>query len=217
METTSNFFIPVLIQTSTQEDLVTFIPFNNPTNHPDVIWFNQTEPLTIDMSRVLAKEVLTKPYSEKYRVFILQNLELATIEAQQALLKLLEEPPAHIKFILTTSYPSMILSTILSRVQLEVVESSREEASGEIKENATELRDMSFKTLADRLNWAAKPEIQENPISTILNLISQQIRIFEKKPNAENTKKLKTLQTCLDFLRAKTNTKLSLEWLALHF
>jgi DNA polymerase-3 subunit delta' len=210
----SEFKIPLLIHTVTEEIVLSFIPFENPHNHPDVIWYNESqEPLTIDRSRFLAKEVLTKPYIAEYRVFILKNMELATIEAQQAMLKLLEEPPAHIQFILTTQYPSMILPTILSRVKLEMGEQVKND---EMKKHATQLREFQFSSLAERLNWAAKPELQENPVGTVLQLLSEQIMLLEEKPSLEISQKLRAIEQCLEFLRAKTNTKLCLEWLALH-
>lgn len=227
--------IPYLISANSPEILFSYIPFTNPTNHPDVIFLNQDgEGLTIDLVRSLGQSVLTKPYQETYRIFILQNVELATIEAQQALLKLLEEPPAHVRFLLTTQYPSMVLSTILSRVQLEesrgegkkntqeVSEKESEENNQEIVEenssrNATELRNMDFQNLANRLNWAGQPALHENPVKSILALYGQALEQFEQEPNSQHLNQLKILQQVFRFLQAKVNSKLAMEWLALRW
>ncbi len=57
------------------------------------------------------------PASGKYKVWIIDEAHMLTKEASNALLKMLEEPPAHAKFLLATTEPHKILPTILSRCQ----------------------------------------------------------------------------------------------------
>jgi DNA polymerase-3 subunit delta' len=66
----------------------------------------------------MLKEALLKPYHSARKVFIVKDAEDMTIEASNALLKILEEPPAYVTFILTTGNPSAIPETILSRCQI---------------------------------------------------------------------------------------------------
>ncbi len=71
----------------------------------------------IDEIRELREKIKYMPSKLKYRVFIIDEVHMLTIEAFNALLKTLEEPPKHIIFILATTEPQKIPATILSRCQ----------------------------------------------------------------------------------------------------
>jgi DNA polymerase-3 subunit gamma/tau len=62
--------------------------------------------------------VHTLPYESKYKVYIVDEVHMLTKEAFNALLKTLEEPPAHVIFILATTEEEKLLDTILSRCQV---------------------------------------------------------------------------------------------------
>ena len=67
--------------------------------------------------RDLIDKVKYAPINAKYKVYIIDEVHMMTPEAFNALLKTLEEPPAHIVFILATTEPHKILPTIISRCQ----------------------------------------------------------------------------------------------------
>ncbi|MEZ4104435.1 MAG: DNA polymerase III subunit gamma/tau [Candidatus Paceibacterota bacterium] len=69
----------------------------------------------IDDVRELKEAVHTVPYESKYKVYIIDEVHMLTKEAFNALLKTLEEPPAHVVFILATTEEEKLLDTILSR------------------------------------------------------------------------------------------------------
>lgn len=54
----------------------------------------------------------------EFRIVLMEDIDLLTLEAANSLLKMLEEPPGKVMFILTTSQPQQILETILSRVRV---------------------------------------------------------------------------------------------------
>lgn len=87
-------------------------------NHPDFI---QITPdgnfIKISQIRDLCSTLLLKPYEADKRIVIINEAEAMNKEAANALLKVLEEPPANTFFILTSSSPSDLLPTILSRCQ----------------------------------------------------------------------------------------------------
>jgi len=88
-------------------------------NHPDLFCFEKEgTSIKIKTSHDMLKESLTRPYLSKRKVFVVNEVENMTLEAANALLKLLEEPPYYITFILTTSNELMIPSTIVSRCQV---------------------------------------------------------------------------------------------------
>ena len=71
----------------------------------------------IDDIRGLIEHVQYAPTQGRYRVFILDEVHMLTRDAFNALLKTLEEPPAHVKFVFATTEPERILPTVLSRCQ----------------------------------------------------------------------------------------------------
>ena len=68
-----------------------------------------------DVRGQIVNDVYTKPYSSKWKIYIINDAEKMTVQAQNALLKTLEEPPQYVVIILLTSNASMILPTIISR------------------------------------------------------------------------------------------------------
>jgi DNA polymerase-3 subunit gamma/tau len=72
----------------------------------------------IDDVRELKEAVHTLPYESDYKVYIIDEVHMLTKEAFNALLKTLEEPPAHVVFILATTEEEKLLDTILSRCQV---------------------------------------------------------------------------------------------------
>ena len=89
-------------------------------NHPDVEYYGgegSRRSFHIDEIRRLRANAWLLPGEAPCRVSILAGAEAMTEQAQNALLKILEEPPEHTVFILTTENRAMLLPTILSRVQ----------------------------------------------------------------------------------------------------
>lgn len=71
----------------------------------------------VDHVRALRDEAIYSPASVKYRVYIIDEVHMLSVAAFNALLKILEEPPAHLIFILATTELHKVPATILSRCQ----------------------------------------------------------------------------------------------------
>lgn len=71
---------------------------------------------TVDM-RELADNTLTRPVSGKYKIYIIDEVHMLSKQAWNVLLKTVEEPPAHVKFIFATTEVHQVLPTIISRCQ----------------------------------------------------------------------------------------------------
>ncbi len=67
--------------------------------------------------RTLAEEVLTRPVGGKYKIYIIDEVHMLSNAAWNVLLKTVEEPPSHVKFIFATTEVHLVLPTILSRCQ----------------------------------------------------------------------------------------------------
>ncbi len=83
----------------------------------DVIEIDAASNRSIDNIRSICEEVSYAPSRAKYKVYIIDEVHMITTEAFNALLKTLEEPPAHAVFLFATTEPHQIPQTILSRCQ----------------------------------------------------------------------------------------------------
>lgn len=100
-------------------------------NHPDIVTVTHEKPgsITIDEIREqLIHDVAVKPYYGPYKIYIVPDADLMTPQAQNALLKTIEEPPEYAVIMLLTSNADSLLETILSRcvrLDLKVVDDRR--------------------------------------------------------------------------------------------
>ncbi|MFH1656131.1 MAG: DNA polymerase III subunit gamma/tau [Candidatus Omnitrophota bacterium] len=83
----------------------------------DVIEIDGASNRGIDEIRSLRENVKFSPSFGKYKIYIIDEVHMLTTEAFNALLKTLEEPPEHVKFIFATTRPDKVIPTILSRCQ----------------------------------------------------------------------------------------------------
>lgn len=100
-------------------------------NHPDIHYLVHEKPNTISVDEIrrdINDDIVIKPYSASHKIYIIDEAEKMSPEAQNALLKTIEEPPAYAVLFLLTSNADGFLPTILSRcVTLEMKPIAREE------------------------------------------------------------------------------------------
>ncbi|MDO4805221.1 MAG: DNA polymerase III subunit delta' [Lachnospiraceae bacterium] len=87
-------------------------------NHPDIIMVTHEKPNTISVQEIRDQVVNTvdiKPYESRYKIYIIDEAEKMNPQAQNALLKTIEEPPAYAVIMLLANSPDALLATILSR------------------------------------------------------------------------------------------------------
>ena len=87
-------------------------------NHPDIIHVTHEKPNTIsveDIRTQVNNDILIKPYQGPYKIYIISEADLMTPQAQNALLKTIEEPPEYAVIFLLTENAQMLLPTITSR------------------------------------------------------------------------------------------------------
>jgi len=93
------------------------LPYTDDAAHLDIIEIDAASNRRIDEIRELRERVAVAPTSAKYKVYIIDEVHMLTREAFNALLKTLEEPPAHVVFILATTDAHKLPETIVSRTQ----------------------------------------------------------------------------------------------------
>lgn len=87
-------------------------------NQPDIIWVRHEKPASIgvdDVRNQIISDMQIKPYSSRYKIYIIDEAEKLTVAAQNAMLKTIEEPPAYGIVIFLTTNADIFLQTILSR------------------------------------------------------------------------------------------------------
>jgi DNA polymerase-3 subunit delta' len=88
-------------------------------NHPDVRVIEAVNgTIKIDQIRSMQREVTLSPHEGRWKVYVIRQMERATTEAANCLLKTLEEPPAQVILMLTASDIDQLLPTIISRCQV---------------------------------------------------------------------------------------------------
>ena len=109
------------------------------SNQPDIIWIKHEKPNSIgvdDIRDQLIGDIQIKPYSSKYKIYVIDEAEKLTVQAQNALLKTIEEPPAYGIIILITTNADTFLQTILSRcVKLDFKPVADDIVKGYLKEH----------------------------------------------------------------------------------
>ena len=93
------------------------LPYDEEKSHLDIIEIDAASNRRIDEIRDLREKSRLAPTSAPYKVYIIDEVHMLTKEAFNALLKTLEEPPAHVVFILATTELHKLPATIISRTQ----------------------------------------------------------------------------------------------------
>jgi len=87
-------------------------------NQPDIKWITHDKPAAISVDDIRVQvnnDIAIKPYSSSYKIYIIPDAQKMTTQAQNALLKTIEEPPEYAILLLLTSDVNILLPTILSR------------------------------------------------------------------------------------------------------
>ena len=163
-------------------------------NSIDVIEIDGASNGRVDEVRELRENARYTPAKSRYKIFIIDEVHMVTTQAFNALLKILEEPPVHIVFILATTEPHKIPATILSRCQrydfkriplVEIIQHLRQIVDDEkieisqrglslvARESEGSMRDAQ--SLLDRLISYGGNQIQEEEITEVLGLIDRKV------------------------------------------
>ncbi len=102
-------------------------------NSPDVITVGRGDKATlgVDAIRAMHVDVLIAPNDQEDKVYIIEDAQTMTVQAQNAFLLILEEPPAYVRFLLLTDGSAPLLETVRSRAQTQRIEPVPEEELAE--------------------------------------------------------------------------------------
>jgi len=152
-------------------------------NNPDIFLIDSD--YSINQIREIKKFISIKPYNHKNKIIIISSVDNLEIPAQNALLKILEDPGEFNYLILTTQKPSSLLPTILSRCQLI-----------NNKKDSNKTTEKLIKPSGKFDNNFTKDEIPQ--------LLENQLYLYQKEliknPKPENAKIIHTLIKALDMI-----------------
>lgn len=178
----------------------------------DVIEMDAASNRGIDDIRILRDQVKLAPSSSKAKVYIIDECHMLTTEASNALLKTLEEPPAHVYFILATTNPEKLIDTIKSRTTLiqftkatsdeikrcleRIIKNEKVQISGDQIDKVIKISKGSFRDAVKSLeqyvsdpsflNKKAEDESSELVINILKKDLNKSLEIVKKSSNIEN-------------------------------
>ena len=123
-------------------------------NNPDVLFVTAIEEkksIGIEQIKQLVEYVWEKPFSHKQKAAVIENADILTIPAQNALLKVLEEPPIYAQIILSTKTEESLLPTVVSRCM-----KAQAEAESNLILEKSPIGGILKMDLGGRLNWVSE-------------------------------------------------------------
>jgi DNA polymerase-3 subunit delta' len=141
-------------------------------NHPDILYFESNSKLGIAEARIIKEHFSLKPYSAKGRSAVIENANAMTDEAQNALLKTIEELPQKAILILGASSDSNLLPTILSRCQIMYLSLS------ENKIDTSSVVKLLTLSLEERFEYVEKLKNREELLTALAVYFHQNIQRF---------------------------------------
>jgi DNA polymerase III delta' subunit len=185
-------------------------------NHPDVRRYGEDEKsrsIKIEAVREMIHEASLKPYEGRWKVFLLEGAERLTLEAANALLKTLEEPPEHSVFFLLVENKAHLLETIQSRAfEIRIPPS---EGEGEKGEAVLLLKEKGWGPLWEYLRDLTRNELQEE-LETLMGYLRDCSVAAWKEDSGRSERYLKALERVYETkeaVDANVNQKLALTYL----
>lgn len=221
------FYQSILIDTPNKEwgieNLANILPsefqYLLSDQHPDIFVIKKDTASSIGVEQVkaLISWNAQKPYQGEYKMGIIYDAHKLTTEAQNTLLKTLEEPSPNTQLVLITNHVSAILNTIRSRVQLITLDSDVENTEESIEKIAKNFLSPDYLNRLQTAGEIVEKHADKESQLQILTLIMK--RLIEKgKLNPDKKKVLNLLETCktaYSSIKSGGNTKLTWESLAI--
>ncbi len=185
-------------------------------NNPDLFQVKSDESsIGIDLAKKIVDWAGKAPFSHQVKVGIIWEAQKLTPEAQNSLLKTLEEPQHNTLIVLVTSNISALLSTILSRCQLISHQSSQVADQTQIKLLEAKVSEFIVATYLQKLDLITKIEDRAEAIAFSLQFMQTLINSRQKFKITDLNNYLDTAKSCYVGLKAGTNIKLTLQLLAI--
>jgi len=181
--------------------------------HPDLLYFPSNSKLGIEQARMIKEHFSLKPYSAKGRAVVLEDASNLTIEAQNALLKTLEELPEYALFILGVDSDYKLLPTVISRCQIVRFQGIGDRVQ---EESYTEdIEKLIRSSTQARFEYIEKLKNREQFLHSLILYFHQHIPSHIGSGNTDYKDFLKDLLSAEEWVNHNVNIRAILEYLML--
>lgn len=180
-------------------------------DHPDVFYLEDEEKLGVEAAKKIREFLSLKPYQAKGRGIVVVSAQDFTPEAQNSLLKTLEEPPNEAVILLGADKESSFLPTILSRCQIVRVQSDELRVKNEENRFVSEIQKLQAQTFEERFQFIEKLEKKEEFLKALVSYFRDDL-----KKNPKNVEFTKLLLQAEEWESANLNIRAILEYLMLN-
>lgn len=174
----------------------------------------EKDSIGIEKTRDFQKLLSIRPVAHPIKVGIIHDAESLTIEAQNSLLKFLEEPPDNVFIFLSASNDHSLLPTVISRCQIISAPASKMEISSEdFQKMSNWLETLSSASLPVRLNMVQQITASRDSAIKWLDqvLIFIHSKILSLKPDSKLTDQFRRIFEAKKHLKANSNVRLTME------
>ncbi len=180
-------------------------------NIPDLHFTNTEDvPLTIEAARQMTQDMQMHPYQSDKSTFVIFHIDRASVPAQNALLKSLEEPPAHVQIILTSDRPDQVLSTIQSRCQtIKVGETT--EGVKDTQEVQELVKALQISSHGQAITLAEKYKERSDALKIVQDLLFFLHAQNQQSPRPQLIEALQTTLNTQGLLEKNVNVRLAME------
>ncbi|KKR81254.1 MAG: polymerase III, gamma/tau subunit protein [Candidatus Daviesbacteria bacterium GW2011_GWA1_41_61] len=144
-------------------------------NHLNLLWFDEEDKLGIEQVRQIKEFLSLKPYHGGSQAVVLIAAENLTLDAQNALLKTLEEPPGEALIILGVSSEDQLLPTILSRCQTFFLESSEDQQKTLTEKDVKSIEKLLESSVEERFVFIEKLKERGEFLKTLTTYFRNQL------------------------------------------
>lgn len=195
------------------QKIVQFLDQNNlKLDHPDLIYFEDNQKLGVEQAKKIKEFLSIKPFSVKGKAVAVVSAQNLTVDAQNALLKTLEEPPGQSIILLGTDNENSLLPTIISRCEIVILEQNNQKVMLERSDSISEeIEKLINSSIDQRFEFIEKLEQKQEFLDALLSYFRQKMLIDPKYLGITQ----KILQA-LEWSSANGNQRAILEYLMLN-
>jgi DNA polymerase III gamma/tau subunit len=176
--------------------------------HPDLLYFDDETKLGVEEAKLIREHLSLKPFSFDKRIVLALSAQKLTPEAQNSLLKTLEEPPIASDIILAVSSLDNLLETVISRCEIVYLEKSSE---FRVQNSEIEITEFINKNITERFRQIEKIEDKELFLGNLIQYYRGLLQIGEK----DAVKILEELLNMQQWIKNNVNDRAILEYAAL--
>jgi DNA polymerase III delta prime subunit len=195
----------IVITSNPRKDLLSHFKIDLDLQHIDISLYRPDPSIGIDLIKDIISASKHRPLIYNTKTIILLEAEKMTIEAQNALLKLLEEPPSYISIILTSEYPQSLTETIQSRCQI-----IRFPTITRKKNTDDELHSLCNLAAPVRLSKLPSTKTKKAAIEYCQKLITNAESLLIENPSAVTLNNVNVINYCINALNQNANPTISI-------